>query len=387
MGKKKINQITSTLTKPTDTKDYTKISLVFFDQDVMNSISNICQPVAGGSEFQVHYRALIIRGISKVGEELVISIPTVFYNFKQSVTTGSVNYHLDDILEAAELVKEESQAKAQEILQKAPLLQNLGQLFESYNIYESNSGSIHRHPGRFSFSNIDKNNDPSSPGVIYRNRTAENHIQTDSVIFLGSDTEVYTTETFVVNVQPSEDGGVAGTYCEVPTISAVRIRPNTMLESVLGTKSVMSNEIYKHFNFKTTMGFTMGEYEILTEVLKVLNTLEYTPSIEAVHSEHISQNAFIGKVTSSLGLGKLSGYNIYGDEDEGMCVSIPRDLEDEYEDDIPWYKSKTARYHKQSTLYEEEEPLYSPLEENRMDTISEEELIMMQENLKRKHNE
>ncbi len=211
------------LTEPKDTKRFDKMSIVFFDNKVLNDFTKLCLPKAGGSEFQVHYRALTIH-IQKDEFEVIVTIPTAYYNFKQEVSSGAVDWELDDRDKEAEKVKEVSDINAAALIQKMPFFHALDSAGYDVSFREGDFGSIHRHPGRFGFSSIDLMKDSEDPGIIYRNRVAVDVVQTDSVMYIGNDKdcEIYTTEARIVNVKKAKDGGVEGDYCQIPTISIIR---------------------------------------------------------------------------------------------------------------------------------------------------------------------
>lgn len=248
------------LTRPTDAKDMTKLSIVVMRQSVLDKLSRACVPVAGGSEFQIHYRALVAR-LKTEHSELIFTFPTAYYNFDQKVSTGSVEYSMADVNKIAEITREASSAKATEIF-ASPIISALHAM--GAEIYESNSGSIHRHPGDFSFSSVDLDKDPEEPGVIYRQKEAKDFVQTDSVIYIPTigTTKVVTTETRSVNVSPAADGGISGTYTQIPTYSYIIQDSESVgdvFEELLGTLDESTDEfkivtsLMKHRKYPTLM--------------------------------------------------------------------------------------------------------------------------------------
>lgn len=208
--------------KPEDTTMPNSLSIVLMNQHDLDIMSSACKATAGGSEFQIHYRALIIR-LKKAGKEVILTIPTSYYNFKQEVAHSSVDFHLDDVDTEAEVCRKASSDKCAELIAKVPILTGLNALKQmgvEVDIIEANSGSMHRHPGRFGFSSIDYRKDPKNPGVIYRQSKCTDFVQTDSVLYLGESTEIYTTETRIVTVEPTSTG-VKGDYCRVPTFTYI----------------------------------------------------------------------------------------------------------------------------------------------------------------------
>ena len=99
MKKHKIN-----LTEPTDMLSLSKLSILLMNSSTIKDLFTKCIPNAKGSEFQVHYRAIVYH--CHLGRaEVIVTVPTVFYNFEQEVSSGSVDYHLNDMTTAAEQVK------------------------------------------------------------------------------------------------------------------------------------------------------------------------------------------------------------------------------------------------------------------------------------------
>ena len=280
---------------PTDTKDTSKLSIVLMRQSVLNAISAICQPVAGASEFQVHYRALVVR-IKNELNELIINIPTTYYNFKQTVAHSSVDYHLDDIDNAADTVKPISDKIIQDIFKEMPILVAIKEMYgeeAEVTFSEVNSGSIHRHPGRFGFSGTDYTKTPSNPGVIYREAQATDKVHTDSVIYLGARTEIYTTETRILNIEP-KNRGVEGTYCQLPTttfllndISGVSAEAtvNSMAEFLGGLENELRDSSGDYF-VTNAMGAITG-YALVTEIINAFKDATFEQDISHVLASHI----------------------------------------------------------------------------------------------------
>lgn len=281
---------------PTDTKDTSKLSIVLMRQSVLNAISAICQPVAGASEFQVHYRALVVR-VKNETNELIINVPTAFFNFKQTVAHASVDYHLDDIDNAAEVVKPISDRIIQEIFAEMPILVALKELYgdsAEVTFSEVNSGSIHRHPGRFGFSGTDYTKTPSNPGVIYREAEATDKVHTDSVIYLGARTEIYTTESRILNIAP-KDRGVEGTYCQIPTttfllndiagVDSAEVA-NTMADFLGGLENELKDSSGDYY-ITNAMGAITG-YALVTEVINSFKDAKFQQDISNVLASHIT---------------------------------------------------------------------------------------------------
>jgi len=210
--------------RPTKTEDNTTLNVVFFKQQFLNKIMEKCLPKAGSSEFQFHYRALQIKVINpETHVRIVFTIPTIFFNFEQEVSGATVDYDLRKVSEISEQLKPISQQMAKVFIkQLSAVIKYFKEKGFDIKFVEEEIGSIHRHPGRFGFSSTDLDDNPLSPGVIYRNKKAVDLVQTDSVLYCDNDAELYTTETRVFNIKPvdenDEDKGVEGTVATAPTL-------------------------------------------------------------------------------------------------------------------------------------------------------------------------
>jgi acetolactate synthase small subunit len=216
------------ITKPVDGTDDNTLNITLFNQSFLNNLANQCVPVAGGAEFQVHYRALQIV-ISKEGlGRIVYTIPTVFFNFNQTVTSGSVDYDLVEVDKISKELQPQSMEVANQVAAIFPKAFFEEKGFE-VTFREDEVGSIHRHPGDFSFSSIDLDNNPKHPGVIYRRGNAEDLIQTDSVMYItgvagAQHVKLVTTQTRVVNVKLVGDAGedgIEGSYDRAKTVALI----------------------------------------------------------------------------------------------------------------------------------------------------------------------
>ena len=269
------------LTEPTDMLSLSKLSILLMNSSTIKDLFTKCIPNAKGSEFQVHYRAIVYH--CHLGRaEVIVTVPTVFYNFPQEVSSGSVDYHLNDMTTAAEQVKPLSLAMVNQL---HGISSYLDSKFDRVEVTEVADNSFHRHPSAFGFSSIDYDKDPTEPGVIYRKAQAVNIPQTDSVIYYGSEGgRIHTTETRIVNVKQARDNGVEGTYTELPTLTYTfndDIR-NTVLHMELDGDN-------------TTPEYTTVESDEYTENYEFIDHLVShlpripTPNIDFVDPTHITQ--------------------------------------------------------------------------------------------------
>lgn len=285
---------------PVDVKNPNILSLVLFKQSTLEDIADTCLPFAKGSEFQVHYRSIIVR-LKNATNELIVTVPTAFFNFKQTVAHASVNFETAHEAGAAEAAKPSSNRVVSAILREFPALQNLKAYADhngfEYSIVESNSGSIHRHPGDFSFSGIDRDKSPNEPGVIYRHLNAQDAVKTDSVIYLPprGAAKIVTTETRIVNVQESTNG-IIGTYTEVPTVTYI-LKDTSPEQAIIDTFNSLLGEtsgedINLSYKYIRASGASTKEYALVTELLNQFANVSTSPDISCVIGTNIEERVY-----------------------------------------------------------------------------------------------
>ncbi len=290
------------LSVPTDTIDKTKVSFVLFKQSWLDAMSAVCKPAAGEAEFQIHYRALQVR-IKTELNEVIFSVPLYFYNFPQRVTSGSVSYHLNDMEAEAKKGDTIIDNYVQVALQEYPIIAAATHIYPDATVTysEVDAGSLHRHPGRFGFSSIDYDKNPTNPGVIYREAEAIDKVHTDSVIYLGKNTEIYTTETRILNLE-KEGQGVKGTYCQIPTITYVykdneenNLTINATLDQFAELLKGYATDEHrdvkdnaKDYLVVASMNASTRTYALVNEILDDFAKSTLVPSMENVVASRIS---------------------------------------------------------------------------------------------------
>lgn len=273
----------------TDTSDVNQLSIVFMRQDVLNAMADHCKIAAKESEFQIHYRALIVK--MKQGDATVhLSFPTAYYTFKQEVSHSAIDYELTDVDAKAQLVQAGSMNIVQEYLDKMPIISALSNAgFDVIDVYESNSGSMHRHPGRFGFSSVDYRKDPKNPGVVYRQGSCKDFLQTDSVMYLATKrTEIYTTESRIINLE-RDGAGVKGTYCRIPTVTYLydpTKESDDIFTGILGASNAKTSGF--ELISCSMLGSKKPQYELLTHIMSEFASSEVMPEVEFVDNTDIS---------------------------------------------------------------------------------------------------
>jgi len=163
-----------------DKTNLNKLCICFYKQKTLNTIYEQIKDIVNSNEFQIMYSSLNIN----INDIVYIHYPLVYYSFKQTISFSHIEYNLEDIFnhKEKEKIKEASIEMASQYNNLIKILKTLYQNKISTSIFLTNS--IHRHPSNSGFSYIDKNKSLDNPGVIYRNKKANNALQVDSVIYV-----------------------------------------------------------------------------------------------------------------------------------------------------------------------------------------------------------
>lgn len=136
------------------------------NQHALNEITRLSGPAATNNEYQVHYSSLVYQ-VSEGEQTLNISVPLVFFNYKQEVSSASISFELTDVTEASKAIEPLVVAKAQELM-ATPFHAYIMEQFPTAEAIIAPMQQIHRHPGRLAaFSGTDLDRNPESPGICF----------------------------------------------------------------------------------------------------------------------------------------------------------------------------------------------------------------------------
>jgi len=303
-----------TKTTPTDKYDNTKAAIVFFDQSNLNEMRDECIDAAKTSEWQIHHWDLRVQ-LSRDGITVSLFFPMAFYNFDQEVGPSSVEWETADSDKESEATREAALANRTKLFQSMPIFVALKESGYDVEFDFGDFGSIHRHPGSFGFSSIDTRKDPDNPGVIYRRKEADNLWQIDSVMTMSqdkdSDVKIYTTECRILDINPSEDGGVEGTYTEIPTVTVIRNKEIDLSDSNDGFENVFGKVEKNTLDRYKVIG-QLKPYPLLVTILDMFFDAEYECDTSNVKAERITQKTYGSYGT--YGGKSLYGSNWWDDE-------------------------------------------------------------------------
>lgn len=165
-------KVTSLTSKTPIVDVYTKHNqgIVLLRQSDLQSIYEKSGPLAKNNEFQVHFWAINFRARYADNSIIDITIPTVYFNYKQEVSSAHIDFEMSDVVTVSEKAAKLHHTIANRINNTsfATILEQL--LRTSIEVTSTDYNSIHRHPGSSkhqSFSSTDLKKDPDNHGIVY----------------------------------------------------------------------------------------------------------------------------------------------------------------------------------------------------------------------------
>jgi hypothetical protein len=118
------------------------------------------------SEYQYHYWALV--GRVKLGSDVLdIAIPTAVFNYKQTVSSGAVGFHLNDVETESNNAKSIAEQKSLEII-NGDLGRKITEMLPIIEWIMTPFNTCHVHPGQLaSFSGTDYSKTINDPGIVF----------------------------------------------------------------------------------------------------------------------------------------------------------------------------------------------------------------------------
>jgi len=170
------------------------------------------------SEYQHHYWFTTFR-MQVESEILDIHVPIVMYNYPQTTTSASVNFHLEQVEEKSDKLLSLAEEKTKELLSSSFGETITGLLPVDIKLVPL--GTLHTHPGKLdSFSGTDYGDNPENPGIVHPISTiSEKNTPSVSSIVCHSKgiAKLVHTESCLVNINDN-----VITYSKGKTASYVR---------------------------------------------------------------------------------------------------------------------------------------------------------------------
>lgn len=173
---------TATNTKPAyvlkDSVNKANQGIILFNDSDVQHILNKSGKHAESNEYQVHYWGLVFRHTAEDGSILDICIPTVFFNYKQQVSTAHIDFELSDVDDTSDAVLPIHEMKVKEILASS-FKEDIERYFQiTLEPLSVAINSLHCHPGTSTnqaFSGTDLSKRAEDLGVVFPLANAENN--------------------------------------------------------------------------------------------------------------------------------------------------------------------------------------------------------------------
>ena len=128
--------------------------------------------LAANNEYQVHYWFLNIRYVLQDSSIIDIALPTVMFNYEQTVSTAAVEFDLTKVEETSQAVEPLHNIAVNTLLANEVMVASIAKATEVFGVepefISMPFGTIHRHPGSLlSFSGTDLAKTSNNPGICY----------------------------------------------------------------------------------------------------------------------------------------------------------------------------------------------------------------------------
>ena len=153
-----------------DQNNFSNHGIILISDQAQQDIFTKSGPLADRNEFQTHYWFLNFRHVAADNSILDIAIPTVYFNYKQSVSGAHIDFEIKDVADLSSKIIPIHNMKVNELLAgniKTKLENYFAVSFQTISV---DVGSIHRHPGSSkhqAFSGTDLSKAPTDHGVVY----------------------------------------------------------------------------------------------------------------------------------------------------------------------------------------------------------------------------
>ena len=144
--------------------------VILLRQSDLQNIYQKSGSLAKNNEFQVHFWAINFRARYADNSIIDITVPTVYFNYKQEVSSAHIDFEMSDVIAVSEKAAKLHHTIANRINNTTFAIALTELLSSTIETTSTDYNSIHRHPGSSknqSFSSTDLKKDPDNHGVVY----------------------------------------------------------------------------------------------------------------------------------------------------------------------------------------------------------------------------
>lgn len=289
----------------TDTKSNKHFGLLLSTQQAIEEFqqkSGMLKPFV--TEYQFHYWALVAR-VEIDNEILDIAIPTVMFNYKQTVDGAAVDFHLRDV-EAASTRNQPIAETIANILVESSFGKFLKNTFNDKIEWMSvPMNTCHVHPGQLStFSGTDYSKTISDPGICFPLSEPQGqpsfssivcHQPTDSNIGKVVRTE-YRHATRIENTIKYLHGTCLA-YWRGHTVKGYKNKL-PLLQSIFSNKEFdIKEDVVKQDYLNIDGNVIIEGNELLNKIISEFNLIEFSPHTEDIVANRIEKSVYKYKNT------------------------------------------------------------------------------------------
>lgn len=262
------------------------IGFLYTTKKMIHEITTNSGPLAKDNEYQVHYNSLTYR-LEYRGSFVDISIPTVVYNYPQEVSSATIEFDMQDILDLREKLTPLDDAKIAEVNSKFHKHIKAFAIHHGYNltILKSEMSNIHRHPGGMdSFSGTDYDKNPKNPGICFPFKSGNNTPVFSSIILhKNGGSELAHTEYRVATTNGDSLNYYKGdcvTICKGYDLDIPEI-----YNAFIPTNSRIPDATFTDGNISLTNPLTM-------ELVDLLSAITYNPDTRLVSASNLKERTY-----------------------------------------------------------------------------------------------
>lgn len=275
---------TTVQVKPTKIHDYTVdnyIGISLWTQQALDAITENTGNLASANEYQVHYWSLNMRKVFPDGSLLDISVPTVFFNYKQQVTAASIDFELSEVEQVSDDIYVLHNIEVNKL---KPLLD---EHFPDFVFTSVGLNSLHKHPGgrSQSFSGTDlKKDHTNDTGIVFPLASADVRPNFASIIcYTGGSTYLAHTEYRIADGSVPSDKGIS--YYNGRTASYVKAPMSELsdAEKLFG---------YKEKDTSYTVTDDLDNSQFLSSITAIWDTISYEPHTDFISSDNVTEKVY-----------------------------------------------------------------------------------------------
>lgn len=271
--------------------DYSNVGILFWNESTLKSIAQLSGPLAKSNEFQIHYWALNVRLTFGDGSIVDLSIPTVIYNYAQTVSTAHIDFELKDVSAMSDMLKPLHTVEVNKLIGvlKTYFENNCKDLDIELSFQDVPQNTMHRHPtGVSSFSSTDLNKSHTyNTGIVFPLERAKNTPSFSSIIY-NNPVRMIHTEYRIADGDVTSANGITYREGKCFTYVAGSIHSPTGAAALFGAKDVDS-----------TYSLNPNNISMPSFINTLLSSLKYEQNTQFVKAENVSEKVYAPKTVAT----------------------------------------------------------------------------------------